>query len=371
MPMRKCVRVVLACLALLVGILPLAAQTDAPTPPQTRSDTLQVFLQRGVDGTTRDRLQFVDSLTGISTPLDVEGVDYTIVGDAVLYRDSASGRVMLAEPDATEPREHPFIQPTAITRRLDWVVSPDGKKIGWTTTESTPTNALVTTTHVANTDGSDNHEVLADGPRDGIRVLPLSFGRDNTVLYMDYQPDTIGDVTPFRQYAGVFALTLTDSQQRMLPGEPGCFCGAGVGGDLFVRLKLASDLEGFDVVAHNLSASVGETITAMSIANYTQAGDVLVAPDGSLAVYALAQVRDFGSPSQFIRTVFVLVDLVDGTQTALTEPFTLFLQPIAWTEDNTALLFTSPLENGTWKVNIEDGRLSKIASAAYLGTLQR
>jgi hypothetical protein len=363
--MRKLVFVVL----MLLCATGAAAQTETLTPPpQFESSNAQVFLERDVEGTTLDRVEFIDPLSGESVSLNVNGTDYTVAGDAVMYVDTATGRVMLLRPN-TEPREHSFIQPTPITRRIDWVVSADSKKIAWTITEGTAANQLTTTTRVANVDGSEEKRVLVDGPRDGIRVLPLLFGRDDAVLYMDYQPDAIGDVIPFRQYAGVFALDVTSGEIRLLPGEPGCFCGAGVGGGTFVRLEVAQDGQGFDAVIHQLDAGIHQTIPALNITDFTQAGDVLVSPDGARAVYALAQVRDFGSPSQFVRTVFVMVNLTDGTQEALTDPLTLFLRPTAWTEDNSAIIFTSPFEAGTWKVNIEDGRLSRIASATYVGTL--
>lgn len=355
----------LALILMLVGV-PAVAQTETPAVQQVHSDNLQVFLQRDVDGTTLDRVQFVDPLTGETTALSVNGIDYTVAGDGVMYIDAATGRVMMLEP-GDEPHEHPFIQPTPITRRIDWVVASNSKKIAWTITEGTAANQLTTTTRVANLDGSGERRVLVDGPRDGIRVLPIMFGRDDVVLYMDYQPDAIGDVTPFRQYAGVFALDVESGEIRLLPGEPGCFCGAGLGGGLLVRLEVAAEVAGFDVVIHNMSAGWDDTIPALNLTDYTQAGDVLVSPDGTRAVYALAQVRDFGSPAQFVQTVFVLVNTADGTQDALTAPLTLFLRPVGWTENNSAILFTSPLEAGTWKVNVGDGRVNRIATATYLG----
>ncbi|MBZ0288070.1 MAG: hypothetical protein K8I30_10685, partial [Anaerolineae bacterium] len=327
---------------------------------------IQVFVQRDVDTTGLDRLHFIDALTGEDEAVEVNGTDYTLVGNGVLYRDAATQKAMLAQP-GSQPRAHPFVQPTSNARRLDWVISGDRKKIAWTITEADATNALTTTTYVVNSDGSDRQRVLEDGPRDGIRVLPVAFGVDNTTLYLDYQPDAI--TTPFRQYAGVFALDIASGEQRMLPGEPGCFCAAAVGAGVFVRLELADDLTGFDVALHRLAAETDVVIPALRITGYTQAGDVLIAPDGTRALYTLAQVRDFGGPAQFVRKVFVLVNVVDGTQEALTDPMATFLEPVMWTEDNSSIILTSPFENGTWKMSTDDGRLTTIATATYLGAL--
>jgi len=329
---------------------------------------MQVFLQRNIDGAGADRLLFVDMFSGETTSLDVHGQHYTPAGRKILYFDPTADRVMLAAPDGTATL-HPFIQPAADTRRIDWILSGDGQKIAWTLTGGTDSSHLVTTTYIANLDGSDLQPILADGPRDGIRVLPVAFSTDLNRLYMDYQPDNIGDSTPFREYAGLFSVDLATKGTQTLPDEPGCFCGAGIGGGLFVRLALTSDMRGFEPHVYNLIAATKSVISGLSLANFTQAGDVLVAPDGSKAVYALAQVRDFGTANQSVRTVFALVDLSTMSETALTQPITTFVRPVAWTEDNTAVLFTSPTADGTWKVSLSDGSLDKIAVATYLGTL--
>jgi hypothetical protein len=189
-------------------------------------------------------------------------------------------------------------------------------------------------------------------------------------LYLDFQPEGISDFTPFPQYAGLIALDLTTLQWAYLPGEPGCFCGAGFGGGLFLRLKVNGDLSGFDLHVHNLAGQIEQTIPAQAIRNYTQAGDILLSPDGTKAVYALSQIKDFGKAGQSVRTVFMLVDLVSMTQTALTEPITTFVEPLAWTQDNSAIIFTSRQRDGTWKINLNDGRLDKAAEATYLGTVR-
>jgi hypothetical protein len=160
---------------------------------------------------------------------------------------------------------------------------------------------------------------------------------------------------------------LETGEQDYLPEEPGCFCGAAIEAGLFLRLTLTEDLSGFDMVVHNLTGRVEQAIPALALPNYTQAGDILIAPDGTRAVYALAQVRGFGSANESVRTVFVLVNLEDMTQTALTEPITTYVQPVAWTEDNSAVIFTSPEQDGTWKVYLSDGTLDKVAEATYVG----
>lgn len=358
--------ILLLALCILHGTVQAQIETDFDDHP------VQVFIERDIDVAGTDRLQFVDTLSGETTAIEINGERYTPLGRTVMFMDVAQNRVRLAIPDG-RVRNHPFIQPLATTTRVDWLVSHDGEQIAWTLTEQLENDLIRTQTSVANSDGSRPRVVLTDGPRPGIRALPVAFSDDGRTLYMDYQPDGIADFTPFQQYAGLFAVDADgDGEPAMLPGEPGCFCGAGLGAGLLLRLSLTEDLSGYDVVVRNLGAETTERIDALRLSNYTQAGDVIIAPDGSQAVYALAQVRDFGGPNQSVQTVFVLVNLIEKTQETLTSPITTFVQPVTWTEDNTAILFTSadPNLDGTWKINLNDGRLSKVAESTYLGMLE-
>lgn len=342
--------------------LPAYAQVEG----DFRGHPLHVFLERDIDIIGTDRLQFVDSLTGDVRPVDVNGAVYTPIGRNVMFFDLTTNRVMLVTHDGVvEP--HPFIQPSATTQSIRWVI--DQQQIAWTQTDVNETGSLTTQTYVAALDGSDARVVLIDGPRSGIAAMPIAFNKDHSALYMDYQP-TVGAISPFQQYAGLFMVNLATEETELLPGEPGCFCGAAFSAGLFARLELTEDQAGFDLHVYNLAGEVDVIVPAIKLAGYTQAGDLTLSPDGKRAIYALADIRDFGGPNEFVRTIYVLANLEDHTQTALTNPIPAFVQPVKWTEDNSALIFTSPEENSTWKINLEEGRLNRIARATYIGTLK-
>jgi hypothetical protein len=343
---------------------PTVAQQNI-TPP---APTWQVFLQRKINRAGVDRLVFINAVTNDEQRVEVTGERYTPISGAILYFDLKDQRVKIVTPDGVIT-EHPFIQPEASTRRVDWLVSADGKQLAWTLTNAEGAR-LKTVTSIANIDGTNPRALFSDGPRDSIRALPVAFSPDNTTLYMDFQPDGVAAFTPFRQYAGLFAVDTDDGQWVYLPDEPSCFCGAGFGAGVLLRLNVAQDLSGFDLRVVSLPGNVQQTIPALRLRNFTQAGDIIVSPDGQKAVYALAQVRNFGRPNQSVRTVFVLVDLQLRTQTPLTQPITTYVQPLAWTEDDSAVIFTSPQRDGTWKVNLGDGKLDKIAEATYVGALR-
>lgn len=356
-------RSLLLLLALIsFGLLP-AASAQQP-------DVMawQVFVSRNVDALGQDNLRFLNIVTGEERAVLVNGERYTIAGDRVLFYDAAQGRVRLAGLDGLVT-DHPFILPQANTRRIDWLLSPDAAHLVWTLTTGNP-NALSTVTMFANADGSGTRQLLVDGPRDGIRAMPVAFSPDGATLYMDYQPDSIGELTPFRQYAGLFAVDIATGNSLMLPDEPGCFCGAGLGGGRFLRMTLTSDLRGFDAHLVDLPDGPRSLIPALNLVGFTQSGDVLMTADGSKAVYALAQITNFGTAAMSTRTVFVLVDLATRTQTALTQPLDTFVRPLAWTDENSAVLLTSPTQDGTWKINLSDGNLVRIAGATYVGLIE-
>lgn len=329
----------------------------------------EVYVQRGIGTDGADRLTFIDILLGERVTVEAFGERYTILGNTVLYFDYRNQRVMQATAAGTT-LPHPFIRLENGATRVDWMVSPEARHVAWTLTYLEGEDALTTTTFVADANGTNRREVLQDGPRRAIRALPVAFNSDYTILYMDAQPDGLGRFTAYPQYAGLFSLNLATSEVTSLPGEPGCFCGAGFGGDWYLRLVLPEDLGGFDVQIQNLSSGTIQQLPAIRILNFTQAGGLLISPDGERAVYALAQVEGLGTQDQFVRTVFMLVDLVNMTQIDLNEPISQYLIPVAWTEDNTAILLVDPSQDGTWKYPLDgDGRLIRVAEGTFLGRL--
>ncbi|MCU0496380.1 MAG: hypothetical protein MUF87_03395 [Anaerolineae bacterium] len=352
----------LLALCLILGwCFSLNAQDDV------RNHPFYVFLQRDPSGLRE--LLFMDALTGDLTMVETFGERFTIFGRSVLYYEPSTARVMLATPEG-ETRPHPFVQLSADATRIDWSVASDGKLLAWTETRGNLAAGLTTITRVANADGSDQREIFTETRTDGIRALPVAFDYSQTALFMDYQPDGVDALTAFPQYAGLFSLSLNGGEPNFLPGEPGDFTGAGFGGELFLRLELTDDLTGFDLHVYNLETGFDRVIPALRLRGaFSQAGDILISPDQRFAVYALAQIRGFGTSDQSVRTVFVLVDLERMTQRSLAE-ITTFVRPVAWTEDDSAIIFTSPQRDGTWKINLQDGRLEQIAEPTYLGLLQ-
>lgn len=315
------------------------------------------------------QLLFQDLRSGEVNTVQVTGERFTPLGSRVLYYDTASRTMMMASPEGTV-QPHPFIQVGA-ARRVDWIVSPDQRQIAWTLTFAEG-DSLRTETYVATPGGTEQRLILADGGRtDGVRALPVAFSADNSALIMDAHPDIIGDYAPYTQYARLFQVNLSTGEIELLPDDDfPCFCGAGIRAGVLLRLSVTADLRGFELLLFGLDSGTERTIEAYALPNYTQAGDILISPDGSRAVYALSQIENFGTPEQRISTIFMLVNLETMTQQPLTERITTYVHPLRWTEDHTAVIFTSPLRDGTWKVSLADGLLTNVAQATLIGTLR-
>lgn len=355
-------RIILWALA-CVCLLPAGVAQSVPTTFARHK--WDVFVERDIRADGMDRMHFIDVLTGTVTQAETLGERYTPLGDGVLYYDPLLQQVMQATPDG-QVRLHPFIA-MGTARRVDWIVSADGERIAWTLTEGDG-EMLTTQTFIAGADGSGLRQVQQDGPRNSVRVLPVTFNRDATALYMDVHPDGLSRFMPYTQYAGLFELNLLSGEVRSVPGENLCFCGAGFSRTALMRLAVTP--EGYAVQVYDLlSGRRRGVIPPLSGGNWTLAGGVLVAPDGTQAVYALSQIENFGATNQSVRTVFALVDLLTLTQRALTEPILTYVTPVRWTEDNSAILFTSPQQSGTWKVAVADGALTLVADATFIGTL--
>jgi hypothetical protein len=361
-----------ALLAWLLAGMPVSADEQMPREDDIRNHPWYVFLQRDLAGGGADQLIFVDMLTGEEITIAVSGERYTLLRRSVLFFDRASRRVMLATPFG-DLVEHPFVQLDEDARRVDWIVAADHSQIAWTLTYDDEGGQMRTVTHIANIDGGDRREILTDGPFDDARALPVEAGENFSTIYLDgYHLDNIEQFTPFNQYASIYALDTATGDYDLLPDEPSnCLCGAAISKGLFLRLRLSSDLQGFDLHVYDLAGRVPHIIPAVQVSNYNTGGDILISPDGTRAVYALARVSNFGTAQQSIQTVFVLVDLRMMTQETLTSPITTFVRPVEWTEDNSAIILTSPARDGTWKITLADRQLERIAEATYLGTLQR
>jgi len=357
-------------LSLLIAITLLIAPAYAQDAVENHP--FSVFVENSIDETGLDRLIFVDLLTGETTDVTVYGERYTIFDEHVLFYDYAQRSVRLLSPEGVLS-DHPFIQMRADILRVDWVIADDRSQIAWTFTGTDAQGRLQTNTFVANPAGTDIREVYTDVDEENrtVRALPVALDVQNNTLIMDVQPDRISEFTPFKLYARLFAVDLTTGETAPLPDETGrCLCGADVRNQTFIRPQLTDDLEAYDIIIHDLQAGINNTLPALRFNTRYETGDIIISPDGNRAIYTLSSVEDFGRPTQSINTLFILVDLTAFThQPLIQQPIRTFVIPVGWTDDSSAIILTNPNQDGTWKINIADRRLERIADATYIGQL--
>ena len=299
------------------------------------------------------------------------GERYSVLREQVLYFDAQARRVRLV--DATGAiTDHPFIQLPGAAQRVDWLAAPGGAQIAWSLSEATADGRWRSHTRVAATDGSAMREVLVDGPHAERHAVPVAFSDDGATLYMNYRPAGAVARHERQGYADLFALNLAEGFTRRLPGEPGCLCGAAFADGRLLRLQPAGGSPGgLELVQRNSGGELSVRIAAPALPGFTQARHLLLTPDGSRALYTLAQVRDGGVAGETVRTVFVLADLNDRSSRILGEPVDARLGPIAWSEGGRMAIVTAQGagQDGTWKLDLAAGTLRQVASAGWLGSL--
>ena len=357
---------ILWLVACMLASAPLSAQDTAL--PEAEQAGWDVFLRNDEDVAATE-LVFINILTGEMNSISIAGERFTLLGNAVIYYDLDEEQVKLAAPD-TSIRDHPFFSKSADAERVDWVVFRDGQTLAWTETRRGDGGSLSTSTYVSDLDGADSREVLVDGPRDGVRALPVAFSAATNELLMEAHPDGISDHFSYTQYAGLFALDLVDGAVRQLPDESGCYCPAGFGERVLLRFPPSAQADGVEVKVYSLDGSQKTTIESAAPAGFTAPGEALVSADDNLALYVVSQVPEQGVATGETRSVFVLADLQTLEQSLVSNPVTGLVRRVAWTEDYGAVLFTNDQQLGAWKLRLSDGKITEVASALYLGSLQ-
>ena len=359
--------VLLALVALLGGSVTYAQDTTALG---VQGHSWDIFLRADPSSQGATEVIFVDLLTGESASVSTIGERYTLLDDAVLYFDVADQQVKLVKPDGVI-REHPFITMMSADYRLDWTVSADRRQIAWAASQRAADNQLTTIIMLADHSGNQMRQLLAYGPRAGIRLLPVAFGADGTTLYIDVIADGAELATPYRRRSNLFLLDFSGQgvATRQLPGDAPCFCAVGIGKDLMLRLAPSGEPDSTQVEIYNIESGVARVIEPVARGDYNEAGNLLLSPDDALAIYALTRAGGLQSADEAPRTVLVLADIVNARQRVVGGAMDALARPILWTEDNSAVLFTLEDRAGAWKMPLDEGQAIKVADATYLGML--
>ena len=360
----------LIVISLLLPVLQSYSQDDIGADMQQHR--WDVFVKRNDANPSLTDVIFIDLLSGDESTLSAPGERFTLTSSGVIYFDRTERRVKLGKADGIV-RNHPFIIANSESRRVDWVVSKDLEWIVWTISSQAADGQLITATWLADVAGAEVRELLVYGPRDGIQLLPIGFGKDLREVFMEAHAFGSERLSPYTRRTGLFALALGDDGlgTRALPGDQSCFCAVGFGVNVMLRLAPNRTQGGLDVEVFRLDGDGGDPqiIPALSRGNYSAGGNIVLSADGKQAVYALSQVGGMADEDGEMRSVVVHVDIENGRQRIVSSPLPGPIRPLRFGEENRAALIAMEQHDATLKVDLEDGRLVEVANALYLGQL--
>ncbi len=361
-------RTYLSICVLLAAALSVLGQDVAR--PGLQRHTWDVFARRSAENPTHTDLIFINLLSGERTTIGAVGKQFTLTSSGVIYLDRQANQVKLAKADGIV-RDHPYIHVSSDAHRADWIVSEDGDQIVWTISQIVSDGQLTTATWLADIAGAEIRELLVYGPRDGIHLLPIAFGENDSEIYMEAHVDGSEGLSPYARRTGLFALVLSADElhTRALPGDPHCFCAVGFGANRMLRLAPNRETGGLDVVVYPLDGGERQIIPALSRGNYRHGGNILLNAEGTQALYALSQAPDSAAENDEIRTVLIHVDISNGRQRIASSPIPDLARPLAFTDEDRAVLYTTRQSSLTYKLDLENGHQAEVADAVYLGQL--
>lgn len=343
---------------------------------------LDVFL--GYDSETQAvTVYFANAVTGLSAIATIENFppelhlleEFTLTANGVIYRDPAGIAPRLITPNGSIIDLSFVPQRTDQTLlRIEWAISPNGRTIAWA--EMFFENGWQASLYVAHLDGT-NLRILPTIPltdaRSYSRVAMIAVSNDGTRVFLDLEhpteprrPDVL-----FLNYQLVEAFIEQRQSYFHLPGEPNCFCPASIADDgrTLIRLERTASGVGYELRLVNLENNRERRIEAAPDVAFTQAGDMLLSPGGTMILYAMGGVQN-APPDAPPTFALVMADFATGAQRVVSSSSEQRLRPMAFIDRNTAAIVVDLSSQTTYKMSLESGELEQVASLIWLGSLQ-
>ncbi|MBI5960755.1 MAG: hypothetical protein HY866_18595 [Chloroflexi bacterium] len=338
--------------ALLLGLFSPAHAQDTPA-------RVEVFLAQNLQ-TGEARISFMDPLSGLSRVVNVEnGQRFLLVGNYVLYEKVATGAVMRANADGTlEP--HPFIRRAVDTRSLYWVASADGRAVAWVQVNQ----AGVSEAYTALADGSDLRQLPISTPGAALELFPLAITNDPRRFFYDAAHPVPATDNLYDVFTHVVEYHMVGEVFVPLPDEPNCPCAASISADgrILGRLEAAQGIGPFALHIWDMPTGADILIPAPGLP-FRVAGDLLLNNTGTLAVYSASAEAAGGQHT------LILADMVTQSQIALLTPGPARYRPLAFIDEDNALLLAGISEGGTYKFDLANKTLQRVSNEIYLGTI--
>jgi hypothetical protein len=350
------------CLAL--GLLALLL-TLTVRPSHAATSSYDVFVNSTLnkDGAG---LYFVDARTGLSTVVSTGGSRHTLLDSGVLYQEDDSGTIMVAYPDGRKAA-YPAIQPPDPKATVNWVISPDRKRIAWAVSQLSETT-LLSDLFVADIDGGGKKLALHTSSTKNIDTIPLALTNDGGTVFYSRQSSVPRNYQLFPVAGDVFRLDVASGQATQLPDNAKCACAVGFTADGARFERLEATAQGFAARLWDLAAKIDTPIGAPGI-SHTQAGYLVLSRDGNMAMYTSARgvPPAKGVPPE--RYALILIDVARREQRLMTPALVNKLRAVTFAPDNSAVLVVGADKDGTFKLSLQDGTLLQVSPYTFLGTI--
>jgi hypothetical protein len=244
--------------------------------------------------------------------------------------------------------------------QVRWAAAPDGAAVAWVEVNEQGVSSL----YVARADGSERRQLPISTPAAGQMLWPVALANGMTRLVYDAaHPLEPNAGALFEVYHHVSTFSLADDQFGPLTGEPLCPCGAAVSPDgrLVARLEGAEGRGPFALHLWDVSANT-EIVVPPPTLPYRLAGDLILNQGGTLAAYSAA--TENGAPYALI-----VADVVTRRQRLALSSDTVRYVPLAFVDDDTALMLTDASAGGTFKFDLTTGNLLRVSDKRYLGAI--
>ncbi|NDJ86264.1 MAG: hypothetical protein GYB66_10290 [Chloroflexi bacterium] len=368
-------------LILVVGLLLLAstgrlgyAQRAAPVDVFVAYDReiriLQIYFTNGVTG-----LSTVTTIENFVAEYDVlEYLDLAVNG--VIVRQPAEIRPHLVTPGGSAAPISFIPQRTDNLLDIDWAISPDGRTVAWAEIFFNQ-GVWDASLYVAQLDGTDLRELprLPQTPsRSFTRVAMIAVTNGGDRVFFDLHHPTAARPPEdrFRDYQTLYVYSGQREAYVALPSETDCLCPAGFGstGEYFIRLERPILGNGYDIRVWNLDNNSFRLLPAFDT-GYTQAGNILANPDGSLVLYTLTTPRVSGEDaSDTTGSALVLADFVEGEYRIVAEAEARTLAALAFTNREQEAIVVDTQGGVTFKFNLETQVFTQVADKIWLGMLE-
>lgn len=367
---------------ILLGVLLCSFLWQAGTSSGQGTGPIDVFLAYDNEARTVT-VYFANGVTGLSAITTVNNFppelnlleEFTLTANGVIYRDPEGVEPRLIAPNGNVFDLSFIPQRTDQTLlRVEWVISPNGRTIAWA--EMFFSDGWQAALYVAQLDGS-NLRTLPPIPlteaRSYSRIAMLAVSNDGSRVFFDLEhptePRRPEDL--FLDYQLVEAYIEQRQNYFHLPGEPNCFCPASIAEDgrTLIRLERTASGVGYEIRLVNLENNRERRIDAAADAQFTQAGDVLLSPSGTMILYTMGGVQ--GAPTDEPPTFALIVaDFATGEQRVVSSSSEQRLRAMGFIDRNTAVIVVDLRTQTTYKMSLDTGELEQVANLIWLGNLQ-